>query len=88
MRCEEVEEIIIQEMTFNFPRLTLETICDIAEKIHERYKWEEELIPEIKDYIKDIKISRKECICLQGEQYKRTEEPVCIEETEKVYVWM
>lgn len=91
MQQEEIEEIIIQELTFNFPRLTLETICDIAEILHERWGWKEDSLSEMKEYIsKDIKVSEKPffCVYLDGEQYIRTEENCDLDETENVYLMM
>lgn len=53
METEEVQDIIVEEITYEFPRLTVETVCDIADVVGQGWDWEEELIPSMKKYIKN-----------------------------------
>ena len=52
METEEIQDIIIEEITYEFPKLTIETVCDIADVIGQGWDWEEELL--YKEVIADV----------------------------------
>lgn len=61
MDKEEVEEILMYEIHYQFPRLTLETVGDILEIVGDGWDWSPDLLPLMKEYIqKGIEIYNKE----------------------------
>ena len=74
MNVEEVQDIIVQELQHEFPRLTLETICDIADIIGNGWDWEEESLPYMKKYIQTgIGLyDEKEFISCDDELYEKS----------------
>ena len=74
MEIEDIQDIIMQELQYEFPRLTLETIGEIADIIGDGWDWKEELIPYMKKYIRTgIGIyNKKEFISCDDELYEKS----------------
>lgn len=51
MNATEVQDTIMEELIYEFPRLTMETVSEIADVVGEGWDWKEELIPNMKKYI-------------------------------------
>lgn len=53
MNAEEVQDIIFEELTQEFPRLTIETIHEIMEIVGDGWDWEERFLPTMRRYIQN-----------------------------------
>ena len=53
MNREEVQDIIFEELQYEFPRLTIETIHEIMEVVGNGWDWEERFLPNMRKYIQN-----------------------------------
>lgn len=61
MDSEEVQDLIIGLITYEFPTLRIETVCDIADIVGDGWDWREEYLPQMEKYVQNnIAIYSKE----------------------------
>lgn len=78
MESDEVQDTIVDYISREFPRLTLESVCDIADIVGEGWEWDEEFVPHMEKYITNsIGIYTKdEFIQMDEDLYRKAEEDI------------
>lgn len=75
MTPEEVQDKIVELIQYEYPRLRLETVCDIADVVGEGWEWDEECLPSMEKYVKNgIGIyTKEEFITMDDELYEKAQ---------------